>query len=71
MSVSILKPLPLKKARARHIGGLLREIKLCSRRAEQPEERAALAELERELLTIEERWRSAGLVVNLPEDAAA
>jgi len=71
MSANILKPLPLKKARARHIDGLLREVKLCSRRAEIPEERAALAELERELLSIEERWRSAGLVISQPEQTAA
>ncbi len=72
MSATILKPLPLKKARARHIDALLREVKLCSRRAEHPEERAALAELERELLSIEERWKTAGLVLaSQPEETAA
>jgi hypothetical protein len=62
VSATILKPQPLKKARARHIEGLLREIKHCSRRADDPEDRAALAELEREFLTIQERWITAGLM---------
>jgi hypothetical protein len=60
--MSVLDESELKAARARHLDGVLREIKLFSRRADQPEDRAALAELERELLTIETRWRKAGLI---------
>jgi hypothetical protein len=46
----------------------LREIKHCSRRADHPEDRMALAELERELLTIQVRWIRAGLVESLEPD---
>jgi len=70
MNATILETHLLKVARARHLDGILREIKLFSRRADQPEERAALAELERELLTIETRWRKAGLIEAEPELAA-
>ena len=53
---------PLKVARALAFDLIFREIKIFSRRANLPEERIALAELEREILTIEERWKTAGLI---------
>ena len=42
---------PLKAARARAFELIFREIKMFSRRADLPEKRIALAELEREILT--------------------
>jgi hypothetical protein len=53
---------PLKAARALAFDLIFREIKIFSRRAHLPEERIALAELEREILTINERWKTAGLI---------
>ena len=53
---------PLKAARALAFDLIFKEIKIFSRRANLPEERIALAELEREILTIEERWTTAGLI---------
>jgi hypothetical protein len=67
MVSNILNPEAVKVARGRYLDIVLREIKLCSRRADEPEDRAALAELERELLTIEKRWCMAGLVVHAKE----
>jgi len=52
----------LRVARALAFDLIFREIKIFSRRANLPEERIALAELEREILTIEERWKTAGLI---------
>jgi hypothetical protein len=52
----------LKVARALAFELIFREIKMFSRRANLPEERIALAELEREILTVEERWKKAGLI---------
>lgn len=60
----------LRTARARHLDDVVQQIKLFSRRADYPEDRVALAELERELLTIETRWRKAGLIEPAPELAA-
>jgi hypothetical protein len=57
---------PLKAARALAFDLIFREIKIFSRRAHLPEERIALAELEREILTINERWRTAGLIDEPP-----
>ena len=71
MSTNILKTLQVKRARAGHIEWLLREIKSCSRRAASPEERSAAADLERELLNIEERWKTAGLIDAQPQETAA
>jgi hypothetical protein len=64
---------PLKAARALAFDLIFREIKIFSRRASLPEERIALAELEREILTIEERWRTAGMIDEDPilEEPAA
>lgn len=53
---------PLKAARAMAFDLIFKEIKIFSRRADLPEERIALAELEREILTIEERWTTAGMI---------
>ena len=53
---------PLKAARALAFDLIFREIKIFSRRADLPEERIALAELEREILKIEDRWKTAGLI---------
>jgi len=58
---------PLKAARARSFELIFREIKIFSRRADLPEQRIALAELEREILTIEERWKTAGMIDEEPE----
>jgi hypothetical protein len=58
---------PLKRARALAFDLIFHEIKVFSRRANLPEERIALAELEREILTIEERWTAAGLVDEEPD----
>lgn len=59
----------MAKARETQIENQLREVKLFARRAAEPEDRAALAELERELMQMRERWRSAGLLpfVRQPE----
>ncbi len=62
MNGTVLEAAALANARATQLGEMLREVKLFSRRAEQPEDRAALAEIERELLEIEKRWRDAGLL---------
>jgi hypothetical protein len=62
MSSNIFDEGELMAARARHLEAVIREIKVFSRRAPLPEDRMALAELERELRTIESRWRKAGLV---------
>ena len=53
---------PLKTARALAFDLIFKEIKIFARRADLPEERIALAELEREILTIEERWTAAGMI---------
>jgi hypothetical protein len=53
---------PLKTARAMAFDLIFKEIKIFSRRADLPEERIALAELEREILTIEKRWQNAGMI---------
>jgi hypothetical protein len=53
---------PLKAARALAFDLIFKELRIFSRRADLPEERIALAELEREILTIEERWRTAGMI---------
>jgi hypothetical protein len=58
---------PLKAARALAFDLIFKEIKIFSRRADLPEERIALAELEREILTIEQRWRTAGMIDQEPE----
>jgi hypothetical protein len=58
---------PLKAARALAFDLIFKEIKIFSRRADIPEERIALAELEREILTIEQRWRTAGMIDQEPE----
>jgi hypothetical protein len=57
-----LEPDLLANARATQLGEMLREVKLFSRRADAPEDRAALAEIERELLEIEKRWVAAGML---------
>jgi hypothetical protein len=64
---------PLKAARALAFDLIFKEIKIFSRRADLPEERIALAELEREILTIEARWRTAGMIdePELEEEPAA
>lgn len=59
---TILAPDLLANARAKQLGEMLREVRLFSRRADIPEDRMALAEIERELLEIEKRWRTAGLL---------
>ena len=51
----------LARARARQLSELLKETRLFSRRAIEPEDRAALAEIERELINVQERWHQAGL----------
>ena len=58
---------PLKAARALAFELIFREIKIFSRRADLPEKRIALAELEREILTIEKRWTAAGMIDEQPE----
>jgi hypothetical protein len=58
---------PLKAARAMAFDLIFRELRIFSRRADLPEERIALAELEREILTIEQRWRTAGMIEPEPE----
>ena len=68
METIIAELSPLKAARALAFDLIFREIKIFSRRADVPEERIALAELEREILTIEERWKAAGLVDEQPEE---
>lgn len=68
MSATILKAQDWKKARARFLGMLLTHTKVISRRADHPEDRAALAELERELLNLQERWSTAGLVEALKSE---
>ena len=64
---------PLKTARAMAFDLIFKEIKIFSRRADLPEERIALAELEREILTIEQRWKTAGMIdePELQEEPAA
>jgi hypothetical protein len=52
----------LKAERALLLDLFVRQLKIFSKRALLPEERIALAELERELLTIRERWQTAGLL---------
>jgi hypothetical protein len=59
---TIVEVEPLKAARALAFDLIFREIKIFSRRAHLPEERIALAELEREILTILDRWKTAGLI---------
>jgi hypothetical protein len=53
---------PLKAARSMAFELIFKELKIFSRRADIPEERIALAELEREILTIEKRWQTAGMI---------
>jgi hypothetical protein len=74
MNTTVVEAESLKKAaRALAFDLIFREIKIFSRRANIPEERIALAELEREILTIEERWKTAGLIDEpaLEEEPAA
>lgn len=52
----------LKTERALLLDLFVRQVKILSKRASLPEERIALAELERELLTIRERWQTAGFL---------
>ena len=61
---TILEPDLLSSARHRQLREMMREVKLFSRRADAPEDRVALAEIERELLEIEKRWLAHGLLNN-------
>jgi hypothetical protein len=61
-TIAVVELEPLKAARALAFDLIFKEIKIFSRRADLPEERIALAELEREILTVEERWKKAGLI---------
>jgi len=56
----------LKIERALLLDLFVRQLKILSKRANLPEERIALAELERALLTIREHWQTAGLPTNRP-----
>jgi hypothetical protein len=64
---------PLKTARAMALDLIFKEIKVFARRADLPEERIGLAELEREILTIKARWQTAGMIdePELEEEPAA
>jgi hypothetical protein len=68
METTIAEIEQLKVSRALAFELIFRELKIFSRRANLPEDRIALAELEREILTVEQRWRTAGLVDELPEE---
>lgn len=52
----------MKEARKYHMGETIKEVKVFARKAPTPEDRAVLAELEGELLKVEERWTAAGML---------
>ena len=52
----------LMSARERTLCEMLKELRLFSRRAKEPEDRVALAEIERELLEVRRRWEKNGLI---------
>lgn len=52
----------LSKSRETQLEEIIRDVKVYSRRAKTPEDRAALAEIEWELLEVEKRWRKTGLI---------
>jgi hypothetical protein len=55
---------PLSAARKKQLASIVKDLQLYSRRAQSPEDRVALAELEHELLEVERRWRETGLLPN-------
>lgn len=52
----------MREARDRNLTDTIKEVKVFSRRAHGPEDRAALAELEKELLLVREKWSAAGML---------
>jgi hypothetical protein len=62
----------LKASRAVAFDLIFREIKIFFRRANAPADRQAFAELQHEILKIQERWQTAGLIdePDLEEPAA-
>jgi hypothetical protein len=66
-TITVVEAEPLKAARALAFDLIVREIKIFSRRANLPVQRMALAELEGEILKIEERWKAAGLIDDEPD----
>lgn len=60
----------LTTARACRIEDLTNDLRVYGRRAKTPEDRVALAELERELLGIRQRWLDAGLIQEVTAAAA-
>lgn len=61
----------LRQCRRRQLAELTRETRLFAKRAQLPEDRVALAELERELLNVEQRWLAAGMIDREEQPCAA
>lgn len=57
---AVLEAVQLTERRRVQLDEILRETRLFSRRAEIPEDRIALAEIERELMDLMERWYAEG-----------
>jgi len=55
---------PLSAARQKQINSIVKDLQLYSRRAQSPEDRVALAEIEHELIEVQKRWRETGLLPN-------
>ena len=69
---TIINTSELEKARAMALGDAEKEIRIQGRRAKDPAEQVAYAEVLQELMDIRQRWVEAGLVAGeLMADAAA
>lgn len=66
---SVFELANLSLSRDTCLNDLLRETRVFSKRAVVPEDRVALAELERELLNVRERWVAVGLIEETKEAA--
>lgn len=56
----------VKERRKAQLDAMLKEARVFARKATVPEDRIALAEIERELLDMQTRWRDAGLLPEPP-----
>lgn len=70
MNATILDVPRMQLARRERLTEMIKEARVFSRRAEIPEDRAALAEIERSLLNLEADWERKGLLAPQDVDSA-
>lgn len=66
MSASVFDLPLLQEARSRKLQEVLREVQCFGRRAKEPSDRIAMAELEHELVQLRARWQQQGLLPQSP-----